>query len=131
MELTKGNTVISELTKEQKWMLSRALTGLYKYNPKFRDIQVYRSISLFRKSPKTLPDAKICFAIYENDYIIVCASTKKWDEFKNAETVWFNNNTYTKSVGDLRCARVRDAQKYAEQWIANKNKENTKKKVAI
>ncbi len=120
-----------ELTKEQKWMLSRALAGLHKYNPKFRDLQVYRSISLFRKAPKTLPDAKICFAIYENDYIIVCASTKKWDEFKNAETVWFNNNTFTKSVGSLRRALMRDAQKYAEEWIANKNKENTKKKVAI
>ena len=112
-------------------MLSRALAGLHKYNPKFRDLQVYRSISLFRKAPKTLPDAKICFAIYENDYIIVCASTKKWDEFKNAETVWFNNNTFTKSVGSLRRALMRDAQKYAEEWIANKNKENTKKKVAI
>ena len=120
-----------ELTKEQKWMLSRALAGLYRYNTKFRDLQIYRSISLFRKAPKTLPDAKICFAMYEKDYIIVCASTKKWDEFKNAEIVWFNKDTFTKSVGSLRSARIRDAQKYAEQWIANKNKEKTKKKVAI
>ena len=113
-----------ELTKEQKWMLSRALAGLYRYNTKFRDLQIYRSISLFRKAPKTLPDAKICFAMYEKD-------TKKWDEFKNAEIVWFNKDTFTKSVGSLRSARIRDAQKYAEQWIANKNKEKTKKKVAI
>jgi hypothetical protein len=120
-----------ELTKEQKWMLSRALAGLYRYNTKFRDLQIYRSISLFRKAPKTLPDAKICFAMYEKDYIIVCASTKKWDEFKNAEIVWFNTDTFTKSVGANKSSLQRQAEIYALEWITNKNKEKTKKKVAI
>jgi hypothetical protein len=119
-----------ELTKEQKWMLSRALAGLYRYSPKFRDIQVYRCISLFRKAPKTLPDARICFAIYENDYIIVCSSSKQWDELENAETVWINDGTI-KSIGANKSSLQRQAEIYAQKWIANKNKEKTKKKVAI
>jgi hypothetical protein len=116
---------IKKLSKEQKWMLSRALAGLYKYNPKYRDIQIYRAICLFRSGniPKSLPDAKICFAMFEDDYMIVCASNKKWDQFDKAEIVWYNKSQWTKSVGANRSAREVHAQKYAEEWIAKKTKQ--------